>query len=52
MDATIEGRELDPEDLDTMIIDGAPVGEQVRLSYGPTNITTNSSEGRSHGPTG
>jgi hypothetical protein len=47
VDATMEGRKLDSEDSDVLVIDAVPAGEQVRLSYD----VTNSSEERSH-PTG
>jgi hypothetical protein len=47
VDATMEGRKLDSEDSDVLVIDAVPAGVQVRLSYD----VTNSSEERSH-PTG
>lgn len=42
VDATMEGRELDSEDSDALVVDEVQAIEQVRLSFDPTNIVTNS----------
>lgn len=42
VDATMEGRELDSEDSGALVVDEVQAREQVRLSFDPTNIATNS----------